>query len=148
MWHRKQAIGRDARPSRWSSYASSGDSGDNDLDGSSLLVTAGLNRKGRQSKPVARKRDTLDATEIVSGLTIKQVDDLRKILQENLKIEDTIDLRQMVESVGVVISDDAREIQNLSSGRSSDTHRTSTVRFSNLAPSNSISRSEDDDDAP
>ena len=86
----------------------------------------------------------MDTTEIVSGLTIKQVEDLRKLLQANLKIKEKIELRPMVESLGVVISDDAKEIQHLSNRSSSGAHRTSTVRFSN-ASSISISRSEDDD---
>lgn len=47
-------------------------------------------------------------TKNVDGITKKQVEDLRKILQTAGHINDSTDLQSLIESVGIVISDDDR----------------------------------------
>jgi hypothetical protein len=47
-------------------------------------------------------------TKNTDGITKKQVEDLRKILQTVGHITDSTDLQSLIESVGIVISDDDR----------------------------------------
>jgi hypothetical protein len=47
-------------------------------------------------------------TKNTGGITKKQVEDLRKILQTVGHITDSTDLQSLIESVGIVISDDDR----------------------------------------
>jgi hypothetical protein len=47
-------------------------------------------------------------TKNTDGITKKQVEDLRKILQTAGHITDSTDLQSLIESVGIVISDDDR----------------------------------------
>lgn len=151
IWHRKgslSAINGGSAPSQLSMDSSAIEI---DNSGRSTLRVVGLSRLyrasryARERRPIASRTQTLNVTEIVSGLTTKQVEDLENVLQANLKV-DNIDLRQLVQSIGIVISDEQEDVQDFTETSGSGPHRSSTVS-SNLAPSNCTSTS-DVEEAP
>ena len=65
-----------------------------------------FSKESRKETQMAIQIDSLEATEIVSGITKREVEDLRQLLIQIGTIDDMTDLRSLVQSIGIVISDD------------------------------------------
>lgn len=151
IWHRKGSLGAITGGSGPSQLSMDPSAIEIDNSGRSALRVVGLSRISRASRyarerrPIASRTQALNITEVVSGLTTKQVEDLEKVLQSNLNV-DNIDLRQLVQSIGIVISDEEEDVQDVTDTSGSGPYRSSTIS-SNLASSNCTTMS-DDEEAP
>ena len=65
-----------------------------------------FSKESRKETQMAIQIDSLEATEVVSGITKREVEDLRQLLIQIGTIDDMTDLRSLVQSIGIVISDD------------------------------------------
>lgn len=97
------------------SSTSQNDSAGKNLGSGSLgnsLRVIGVNeslKKSTYTNEVARAPPSgIQTTEVVSEITNKQIEDLRELLIESGKIDDTTDLRSLVQKVGIVVSDNEK----------------------------------------
>jgi len=81
--------------------------------GNSLRVV-GMNQNLKRStyetaRPPPSRMGSFEATEVVSEITNRQVEDLRELLKETGKIDDATDLHSLVQKAGIVVSNQEQD---------------------------------------
>lgn len=105
MFHRKEKNGNLVRASNLTSSSGMVDaSGTINVSSLRVMGRNQFHRETVQSQP--EQVETMVATEVVSGVTKKQVEDLKRVLKQTGKIDDATNLRSIVQSIGITITDE------------------------------------------